>query len=79
MVRKGPLEAHRERAAGRGPSVQFGKDISEKKELSKEEPEVLEELINAFRKWEKTLMPSLWPSLMEIEFEIDGEKIIFPI
>ena len=79
MVRKGPWKLIVNERQDEVRLYNLEKDISEKEELSEEEPEVLKELINAFREWEKTLMPSLWPSLMEIEFEIDGEKIIFPI
>jgi arylsulfatase A-like enzyme len=79
MVRKGPWKLIVNERQDEVRLYNVEKDISEKVELSEEEPEVLEELINAFRDWEKTLMPTLWPSLMEIEFEIDGEKIIFPI
>jgi arylsulfatase A-like enzyme len=54
-------------------------DPGELRNLAGELPETVRELMEEIRVWEQQLSPPLWPNLMEVRWDIDGERIIFGI
>jgi arylsulfatase A-like enzyme len=54
-------------------------DRGEMHNLADEQPETVRHLLGVMNAWEQQLSPPLWPNLMEVYWEIDGEEIIFGI
>lgn len=56
----------------------MAEDRYEQIDLNKLQPEVLEEMKQAFEEWQKDLAPPLWPRIMDHIFIIDGKEYKFP-
>jgi arylsulfatase A-like enzyme len=54
-------------------------DRGEMRNLADEHSETVDQLLQLINAWEQQLSPPLWPNLMEVHWEIDGEEIIFGI
>ncbi|UCF99457.1 MAG: sulfatase-like hydrolase/transferase [Spirochaetaceae bacterium] len=54
-------------------------DPGEMRNLAVEQPETVRQLLGEIQLWEEQLPPPLWPNLMEVRWDIDGEEIIFGI
>jgi len=54
-------------------------DPGEKKNLAQKYPQIVNKLTIKLKKWKNELPPPLWPHMMEVIWEIDGEKVIFSI
>jgi arylsulfatase A-like enzyme len=54
-------------------------DRGELRNIADEQSETVRQLLEEIRIWEEQLSPPLWPNLMEVRWEIDGEEIIFGI
>lgn len=54
-------------------------DIGEKNDLAEKHSEIVEELSKSMADFNKELPPPLWPVMMEVIWEIDGEKVKFSI
>jgi len=54
-------------------------DRREKVNLAPQYPEIVEELLEELREWERPLKPPSWPRVMDVEFIIDGRAYRFAI
>ncbi len=53
-------------------------DRYERIDLHELKPEVLDQLKKVFEKWNKDMMPPLWPRIMDYKIIIDGKEYLFP-
>ncbi len=56
----------------------ISEDRYEQFDLNGMQPEVMNELLEAFDEWQKDLKPPLWPRIMDHIFVIDGKTYKFP-
>ena len=54
-------------------------DPGESRDVSSGHPGLVDELTRRAREWAGQLSPPLWPNLMEVHWQIDGEGVVFPI
>lgn len=58
----------------------LGRDKTERRDLSAEEPEKAKELLDLFRRWSREMSPPRWRSFIEFRFKAaDGTYHYFPI
>lgn len=77
-MRQGEWKFIRSKRDGWVRLYHIGEDCYEEYDLRDEKPEMLEELMRNYHKWDYTLPPPLWPRLMDCLFVIDGYKYLFP-
>jgi arylsulfatase A-like enzyme len=79
IIRQGPWKLLINSRTGLVRLYNLEEDKSETSDRSAARPEVLQELRREIRRWEQQLPDPLWPPLMEIRWEIDGDEVIFPL
>ena len=52
----------------------LSQDNFENNNVADENPQVVEELMNIYHNWEIEMKDPLWPGVMEIMFEVDGQE-----
>ena len=77
-MRQGDWKFIRSKRDGWARLYHIGADRYEDFDLNDEKPEMLENMLRDYRKWEQPLPAPLWPRLVDQLFVIDGYNYYFP-
>jgi len=78
-VRAGALKLISDARTGSRVLYDVGQDPFEENDLSAQDPARVEALEGMLRAWEASLVPPLWPNVMEFRFRDDGHDYVFPL
>jgi len=78
-VRAGALKLISDARTGSRVLYDVGQDPFEENDLSAQDPARVEALEGMLRAWEASLVPPLWPNVMEFRFRDDGHEYVFPL
>lgn len=75
-VRQGPWKMIQDDLANQTVLYNMHQDKSEQHNLASKHPEVVQKLEQAFQTWEKDMIPSNWPRVMDYEIH-DGQAVYY--
>lgn len=78
-VRKGDYKLYINERNGKQLLFNLANDRSETKDLCKEQPEKVRELLAALQAWENKVQKPTWPSRNNSTIDVQGERYYFPI
>jgi arylsulfatase A-like enzyme len=78
-IRKGDYKLYINERNGKQLLYNLASDRSETKDLCKEQPEKVKELLSALQAWENKLQKPAWPNRNNSTIDVAGEKYYFPI
>lgn len=78
-IRKGDFKLYINERNKQQRLYDLSSDRSETRDLCRENPQKLQELLDELKQWESQVKPPVWPSRINATLDVNGEKYYFPI